>query len=134
MVSKINHIGIAVNSLEAAIPFYRDVLNLEFLGIETIAEQKVKAAIFKIGEVKIELLEPSSPDSPLSKHIEKRGEGIHHIAYETDDVSASLYTFESKGIELIDQKPKDGVHGMKIVFLHPKSTGKVLTEICSKVP
>lgn len=132
MIHKINHIGIAVTSIDISIPLYQDVLGLEFLGTEEVAEQKVRVAMFKIGEVKIELLEPTSPDSPIAKHIEKKGEGIHHIAYESENVAASLKNLESKGVELIDKEARDGAHGMKIAFLHPKSTGKVLTEICSK--
>lgn len=132
MIRKINHIGIAVTSIDISIPLYQDVLGLEFLGTEEVAEQKVRVAMFKVGEVKIELLEPTSPDSPIAKHIEKKGEGIHHIAYESENVAASLKNLESKGVELIDKEARDGAHGMKIAFLHPKSTGKVLTEICSK--
>jgi methylmalonyl-CoA/ethylmalonyl-CoA epimerase len=132
MIQKINHVGIAVNSLADSVPFYRDVLKLEYLGEETVAEQKVNVAMFGVGEVKIELLEPTSDDSPIAKHLEKKGEGIHHVAYESDGIVQELAAMESAGIQLIDKEPRAGAHGMKIAFLHPKSTGKVLTEICQK--
>ena len=131
MIRKINHIGIAVHALEESVPFYRDVLGLEYLGEEEVLGQKVKVGMFQVGEVKIELLEPASADSPVAKHLEKRGEGVHHIAYETDEVTAAIEEMKEKGIELIDKEPREGAHCMKIAFLHPKSTGKVLTEICS---
>jgi methylmalonyl-CoA/ethylmalonyl-CoA epimerase len=132
MISKINHIGIAVSSLEASAPLYRDVLGLASLGEEEVPEQKVKVAMFAVGEVKIELLEPTSEDSPIAKYLEKKGEGIHHIAYESDGIVEELSAVEGKGVQLIDAKPRSGAHGMQIAFLHPKSTGKVLTEICQK--
>lgn len=132
MIKKINHLGIAVNSLSDSVPFYRDVLKLEYLGEETVPEQKVKVAMFDVGEVKIELLEPTSEDSPIAKHLQKKGEGIHHVAYESDGIVEELNTMESAGIQLIDKEARKGAHGMKIAFLHPKSTGKVLTEICQK--
>ncbi len=132
MIQKINHLGIAVNSLTDSVPFYRDVLKLEYLGEETVAEQKVKVAMFGVGDVKIELLEPTSDDSPIAKHLEKKGEGIHHVAYESDGIVQELAAMEAAGIQLIDKEPRTGAHDMKIAFLHPKSTGKVLTEICQK--
>ena len=132
MITKINHLGIAVNSLSDSVPFYRDVLKLEYLGEETVPDQKVKVAMFGVGEVKIELLEPTSDDSPIAKHLEKKGEGIHHVAYESDGIVEELKAMESAGIRLIDQEPRKGAHDMKIAFLHPKSTGKVLTEICQQ--
>lgn len=132
MIGKINHIGIAVSSLEESVPFYRDVLGLEYMGEETVAEQKVRAAMFGVGEVKIELLEPASDDSPIAKYLEKKGEGIHHVAYESDDIVGELGAMERAGVQLIDKEPRSGAHNMKIAFLHPKSTGKVLTEICQK--
>jgi methylmalonyl-CoA/ethylmalonyl-CoA epimerase len=132
MIQKINHVGIAVNSLSDSVPFYRDVLKLEYLGEEAVPEQKVKVAMFGVGEVKIELLEPTSEDSPIAKHLEKKGEGVHHVAYESDGIVQELAAMEAAGIQLIDKEPRGGAHGMKIAFLHPKSTGKVLTEICQK--
>jgi methylmalonyl-CoA/ethylmalonyl-CoA epimerase len=130
MINQINHIGIAVRSLDEHIPFYRDVLGLKESGIEEVADQKVKVAMFKVGEVSIELLEPTSPESPIAKFIEKKGEGMHHIAYQTDDIKNELSGMKAKDIQLIDQEPRDGAHGSRIAFLHPKSSGKVLTEIC----
>ena len=129
MITQINHIGIAVKSLDEHIPFYRDHLALEFLGTEEIADQKVKVAMFKAGEVKIELLEPLSDDSPIAKYIEKKGEGMHHIAYQSDDIDKELAGFKEKNLRMIDEMPRDGAHGTKIAFLHPKSSAKVLTEI-----
>ena len=130
MIKQINHIGIAVSSLEEQIPFYRDVLGLELTGTEEVAEQKVKVAMFKIGEAKIELLEPTSEDSPIAKFIEKNGPGMHHIAYETDDINLELGQFKEKELRMIDALPRSGAHGTKIAFIHPKSSGRVLTEIC----
>ncbi|MCK4620553.1 MAG: methylmalonyl-CoA epimerase [Desulfobacterales bacterium] len=130
MIKQINHIGIAVSSLENHIPFYRDILGLTALGTEEVPEQKVKVAMFQVGEVKIELLEPTSGESPIAKFIEKKGEGIHHIAYETDGIIKEIEGFQSKKIRMIDETPRDGAHGTKIAFIHPKSSGKILTEIC----
>ncbi len=130
MITKINHIGIAVRSLEEHIPFYRDVLGLQLIGREEVADQKVKTANFAVGEVRIELLEPTAQDSPIAKFIAKRGEGMHHIAYESDDIEGDLAGFKNKHIQLIDEQPRPGAHNTLIAFLHPKSTGKVLTEIC----
>ena len=129
MISNINHIGIAVSSLEAHIPFYRDVLKLEMLGIEEVAEQQVKVALFRVGEVNLELLEPTSPESPIARFIEKRGEGLHHLAYETGDIAAALEGLKKKNIQLIDEQPRSGAHGTQIAFIHPKSCGRVLTEL-----
>lgn len=130
MIQKINHIGIAVQSLEEQIPFYRDVLGLKLAGIEEVADQKVRVAMFEVGEVHIELLEPLSTESPIARFIEKKGEGMHHIAYQSDDIKTELSEFQDKDIRLIDTEPRSGAHGSQIAFLHPKSSGKVLTEIC----
>ena len=127
---KISHIGIAVRNLEDAIPFYRDSLGMEFEGTEVVAEQKVKVAFLAVGESRIELLEPTAEDSPVAKFIEKNGAGIHHIAYEVDDLQASLDRLRQEGIRLIDEKPRGGAHGAEIAFLHPKATRGVLTELC----
>ena len=127
---KVSHIGIAVRNLEDAIPFYRDSLGMEFEGSEVVAEQKVKVAFLAVGESRIELLEPTAEDSPVAKFIEKNGEGIHHIAYEVDDLQASLDRLRQEGIRLIDEKPRGGAHGAEIAFLHPKATRGVLTELC----
>lgn len=132
MIKKINHIGIAVSSLEEHIPFYRDILQMEFIDTEEVTDQKVKTAIFRLGETKIELLEPTSPDSTIAKFIEKRGEGLHHIAYQTDDIEKELQFLKEHEIALIDAIPRVGAHHTRIAFLHPKSSGKVLTEICEE--
>ncbi len=129
-MKKINHIGIAVSSHEEQIPFYRDILGLEELGMEEVPEQQVKVAMFKAGEVKIELLEPTSEESPVAKFLAKKGDGIHHIAYETDDIEGTLAALKQKQVRMIDEQPREGAHGSRIAFLHPKSSGKVLTEIC----
>jgi methylmalonyl-CoA/ethylmalonyl-CoA epimerase len=128
----IEHIGIAVNSIDEARKYYEEVLGLECYSIEEVADQKVKTAFFKVGQTKIELLEPTAPESAVAKFIEKNGPGIHHIAYAVEDVDAALKDAESKGIQLIDKAGRNGAEGLHIGFLHPKSTGKVLTEFCSK--
>ncbi len=133
-VRRIDHIGIAVESLEKTIPFYRDVLELELLGIEEIASQKVRVAMFAIGSSRIELLEPTSPESPVAKAIEKRGLGVHHIAYAVDSVEAEIESFIEKGIRMIDTAPRGGAGCSKIAFVHPSDSGKVLTELCEHVP
>ena len=130
MTEKINHIGIAVKNLENSIPLYRDQLGMEFEGTEEVAEQRVRVAFLKIGESRIELLEPTSPDSPVAKFLEKNGEGIHHMAYEVADIEQALAELKQKEVRLIDEKPRRGAHGSLIAFLHPKATGGVLTEIC----
>jgi len=131
-LTHIEHIGIAVKSIEESKLYYENILGLKCYATETVIEQKVKTAFFKIGETKIELLEPLDSESPVAKFIEKRGEGIHHIAFATDNVDNCLSEAETKGITLIDKKSRHGAEGLHIGFLHPKSTGGVLTEICSK--
>jgi methylmalonyl-CoA/ethylmalonyl-CoA epimerase len=128
MVKKISHIGFAVSSLEEQIPFYRDLLGLEFTGTETVEDQKVKVAFFNIGDTRIELLEPTSEESPVAKFIATRGQGIHHIAYQVDDCEATVRKMETLGIRLIDTKPRKGAGGHSIAFVHPKSTFGILTE------
>ena len=130
MTKKISHIGIAVKNLEASIPFYRDVLGMEYEGSEVVAEQKVKVAFLVIGESRVELLEPTADDSPVAKFLEKNGEGTHHIAYEVADLEAALADLKAKGVRLIDETPRNGAHGTRIAFLHPKASGGVLTELC----
>jgi methylmalonyl-CoA/ethylmalonyl-CoA epimerase len=129
MIKKIDHVGIAVDSIEEHIPFYRDVLGLEYVGIEEIPDQKVKVAVFRVGEVKIELLESTSSDGPVAKYIEKKGPGMHHISYNTDDIAGEIAGLKDNNILMIDEVPREGSHGNKIAFLHPKSSGKVLTEL-----
>ena len=128
MIKKINHIGIAVNNIEDALKLYTDVLGLKLKDIEVIEDQKVKTAIIPVGESKIELLESTHPEGAIGKHIEKRGEGIHHLALEVSDIQGTLETLKKKGIQLIDEKPRKGVEGTSIAFLHPKGT-KILLEI-----
>ena len=130
MTKKINHIGIAVKNLENSIPLYRDQLGMEYEGSEDVAEQKVKVAFFKVGESRIELLEPTANDSPVANFLEKNGEGVHHIAYEVENIAAALAALKEKGVRLIDETPRRGAHNSLIAFLHPKTTGGVLTEIC----
>ena len=130
-ISLIEHLGIAVKSLEEAIPYYENILGLKCYSIEEVADQKVKTAFFKVGQTKIELLEPTSDDSTIAKFIEKRGEGIHHMAFAIEDgVANALAEVEAKGVRLIDKAPRKGAEGLNIAFLHPKSTCSVLTELC----
>ena len=131
MLKKVNHIGIAVRSIEEAKSFY-EVMGLQVEGYEVVEEQKVKVAFVPVGETRIELLEPTSEDSPVAKFIAKRGEGIHHIAFEVDDIEKALEVLKESGVRLIDEKPRRGAHGTRIAFLHPKSTNGVLIEICQE--
>lgn len=130
MLAKISHIGIAVKSLEESIPFYRDQLAMPFAGIEEVAEQKVRVAMLQVGESMIELLEPTSDDSPVAKFIEKNGPGIHHLAYEVADIEAAIARLLAEGARMIDERPRNGAHGTRIAFVHPKSSNGVLTELC----
>jgi len=126
----IEHIGIAVNSLSDAIPFYEKVLGLKCYTIEEVTDQKVKTAFFMVGQTKIELLESTDPEGPIGKFIEKRGEGIHHMAYAVENIEESLKEAEAAGVRLIDTAARQGAEGLTIAFLHPKSTFGVLTELC----
>ncbi len=129
-LTHIEHLGIAVKSLETAIPFYEEVLGLKCYAIEEVTEQKVKTAFFKVGQTKIELLESTDPEGPVGKFIEKRGEGIHHLAFAAEGLQESLDILVEKGVTLIDKSPRKGAEGLNIAFLHPKSTFGVLTELC----
>jgi len=129
-ISHIEHLGIAVKSIEACLPYYEQVLGLKCYNIEVVEEQKVKTAFFKVGQTKIELLEPTSEESTIAKFIEKRGEGIHHLAFAVPDVAEALADVEANGVQLIDKAPRGGAEGLNIAFLHPKSTCSVLTELC----
>ncbi|HBG23741.1 MAG: methylmalonyl-CoA epimerase [Bacteroidetes bacterium GWF2_41_61] len=130
-LSHIEHIGIAVKSLDIAIPLYEELLGLKCYAVEEVKDQKVKTAFFKIGETKIELLESTDPDGPIGKFIEKKGEGVHHIAFATTEgLQNSLDELSEKGVQLIDKAPRKGAEGLSIAFLHPKSTGGILTELC----
>ncbi|AEM79675.1 methylmalonyl-CoA epimerase [Thermoanaerobacter thermohydrosulfuricus] len=132
MIKKIDHIGIAVKSIEEASKFYKDVLGLEITGVEVVEEQKVKTAFIPVGDSEIELLESTSDDGPIAKFIEKRGEGIQHIALQVDDIEKTLEELKQKGIKLIDEVPRYGAGGAKIAFVHPKSTNGVLLELCQR--
>ncbi|MDR1500271.1 MAG: methylmalonyl-CoA epimerase [Tannerellaceae bacterium] len=129
-ITHIEHLGIAVKSIDACLPYYEGVLGLKCYNIEVVEDQKVKTAFFKVGQTKIELLEPTSPESTIAKFIEKKGEGIHHIAFAVPSVQDALDDVSSKGVQLIDKAPRPGAEGLKIAFLHPKSTCGVLTELC----
>jgi methylmalonyl-CoA/ethylmalonyl-CoA epimerase len=126
----IEHIGIAVNSLDEAVPFYEKVFGLKCYNIEEVAEQRVRTAFFMVGQTKIELLESTDPEGPIGKFIEKRGEGVHHIAFAVDNLEDKLKEAEELGVRLIDCEPRKGAEGLSIAFLHPKSTYGVLTELC----
>ena len=128
----IEHIGIAVKNLEESISYYEDVLGLKCYAVEEVPDQKVKTAFFMVGQTKIELLESTDPEGPIGKFIEKKGEGVHHLAFAMEDVAAALNEAEEKGIRLIDKSPRKGAEGLQIGFLHPKSTHGVLTEFCGK--
>ena len=128
----IEHIGIAVKSIEQAIPYYEQMLGLSCYAIEEVPDQKVKTAFFMVGQTKIELLEPTDPESTIARFIEKKGEGVHHLAFAVDGVEGALSELESKGVQLIDKAPRKGAEGLQIAFLHPKSTMGVLTELCEK--
>jgi methylmalonyl-CoA/ethylmalonyl-CoA epimerase len=130
--SHIEHIGIAVRNLEEAIRYYEDVLSLECYAVEVVADQKVRTAFFRVGETKIELLEPTDPDGPVGRFIEKRGEGLHHIALAVEDASKALREAGEKGVQMIDETARKGAEGLDIGFLHPGSTFGVLTEFCSR--
>lgn len=132
-ITHIEHLGIAVKSIEESLPFYENVLGLKCYNIETVEDQKVKTAFLKVGQTKIELLEPTSPDSPIANFLEKRGQGVHHVAYAVaDGVQNALDEVEAKGIRLIDKAPRKGAENLNIAFLHPKSTEGVLTELCEQ--
>jgi len=131
-IKNIDHIGIAVKNIEQAGKFYTDVLGLDIEDIETVAEQKVNVAFIPITDSEVELLESIEPDGPVAKYIEKRGEGIQHIAFRVDDIKQSLAELKEKGVRLIDQTPRHGAGGAKIAFIHPKETNGVLVEICER--
>jgi methylmalonyl-CoA/ethylmalonyl-CoA epimerase len=131
-ITHIEHIGIAVNSLEEAIPYYEETLGMKCYSIEEVTDQKVKTAFFMVGQTKIELLESTSPAGPIGKFLEKKGQGVHHLAFAVKDVNESLSELDEKGVRLIDKTSRKGAEGLNIGFLHPKSTMGVLTEICAK--
>lgn len=126
----IEHIGIAVKNLDESIAFYENILGFKCYAIEEVKDQKVKTAFFMVGQTKIELLESTDPEGPIGKYVEKRGEGIHHIAYAVKGLEDKLAELENSGVQLIDKSPRRGAEGLHIAFLHPKSTHGVLTELC----
>lgn len=134
MIQSIDHLGIAVRSLDEAIPYYEKALGLACLGREEVVSQRVRTAFFDVGGVHLELLEPTSDDSPIAKFLVERGEGIHHIAFRTDDITAQLRQASGAGVRLIHETPFDGAAGKLVAFLHPKSTRGVLTELCAVKP
>ena len=129
-VLRIDHLGIAVNSMDEGKAFWTDILGLEFAGTETVEEQKVTTGFFPVGESEVELLQSTSPDGPVAKFIEKKGQGIQHIAFVVENIEEALEELKGKGVKLIDEKPRKGAGGRQIAFLHPKATGGVLVEIC----
>ena len=131
-ILKIDHLGIAVKSIDEGKNFWTDILGLKFQGTEEVAPQKVKTAFFPVGESEVELLESTAPDGPVAKYIEKKGEGIQHVAFRVKDIEAALEELKAKGVKLIDEKPRMGAGGAKIAFLHPKSTNGVLVELCER--
>ena len=133
MITRIDHLGIAVRSLDESIPYYEKTLGLTCEHREEVESQKVRTAFFTVGEVHLELLEPTSPDSPVAKFLEKNGEGIHHVAFATDNIVDQLATAAASGCRLINDKPFAGAGGKLVAFLHPKSTHGVLTELCATV-
>lgn len=132
MVKKVDHIGIAVSNLDDALKFYEEILGMNLHGTEVIEEQRVKVAFLPIGDTEIELLESTDAEGPIAKFIEKKGQGMQHIAYRVDDIEKELEELKGKGVRLIDEKPRYGAGGAKIAFLHPKSTNGVLVELCQR--
>jgi methylmalonyl-CoA/ethylmalonyl-CoA epimerase len=131
-LTHIEHLGIAVNSLDESIPYYEKLLGIPCYAIEEVKDQRVKTAFFKVGQTKIELLESTDPEGPIGKFLQKKGEGIHHIAFAVENTTEALHCAETNGIDLIDKVSRKGAEGMNIGFLHPKSTHGVLIEFCSK--
>ncbi|MCM1312957.1 MAG: methylmalonyl-CoA epimerase [Bacteroides sp.] len=132
-ISRIDHLGIAVQSIDEVLPYFENVLGLKCYAVEEVEDQKVKTAFLKVGEVKLELLEPTSPESAVAKFLEKGGKGVHHVAFAIEDgVANALAECDEKGIRLIDKAPRPGAEEMMIAFLHPKSTAGILTELCEK--
>ena len=129
-VKAINHIGIAVRSIDDHRPYYETALGAVFEGIEVVPDQRVRVGFFRVGDVRLELLEPTDPASPISGFLDKKGEGLHHVAYTVDDIEARIAELKQSGLRMIDETPRPGAHHMRIAFLHPKSTHGVLTELC----
>ncbi len=129
-VKALNHVGIAVRSIEEQRSFYEETLGAEFEGLEEVANQKVRVGFFKVNDVRLELLEPTDPTSPIAKFLEKRGEGLHHLAFTVESIQDRIAELQQSGLRMIDETPRAGAHHMQIAFLHPKSTAGVLTELC----
>ncbi|MEM9660332.1 MAG: methylmalonyl-CoA epimerase [Planctomycetota bacterium] len=129
-VKAINHIGIAVRSIDEERPFYEGSLGARFEGLEEVADQKVRVGFFRVGDVRLELLEPTDASSTVAAFIEKRGPGLHHVAYTVEDIETRMAELQASGVRMIDQSPRSGAHQTKIAFVHPKSSGGVLTELC----
>ena len=129
-VKSLNHVGIAVKSIDEQRPYYEAVLGADFEGTEEVAEQKVRVAFFRINDVRLELLEPTDPDSTIAKFLEKRGEGLHHLAFTVQNIEQRIAELKQEGIRMIDDTPRIGAHKMQIAFVHPKSSAGVLTELC----
>jgi len=129
-VKAVNHIGIAVHSIDSQRPFYEGVLGAVFEGTEEVADQKVRVGFFRVGDVRLELLEPTEPTSTVATFLEKRGEGLHHLAFTVAGIADRLAELKRSGVRLIDDAPRPGAHHMQIAFLHPKSSCGVLTELC----
>ena len=131
-ILKIDHLGIAVKSIDGGKGFWTDVMGLDFEGTETVEAQKVTTAFLPVGESEVELLESTGPDGPIAKYLEKKGEGVQHIAFRVENIEEALAELKEKGIRLIDEKPRGGAGGAKIAFLHPKATNGVLVELCQR--
>lgn len=132
MIRKIDHLGIAVQNLDEAATLYEKVYGFSRSAVEVVEEQKVKTVFFQVGDSKIELLEPTAPESPIAKFLEKNGPGIHHVAYLVEDIRAALAQAKAAGARLLNEEPRTGAHGALIAFIHPKSVGGVLTELCQR--
>ncbi len=132
LIQKLDHIGIAVNNLDEALKLYSEVLGLELVGTEIVEEQKVRVAFLPVGDTEVELLESTSPDGPISKFIEAKGQGIQHLAFKVDDIDAAIEEMKEKGMRMIDEKPRYGAGGARIAFMHPKSSNGVLIELCER--
>ena len=133
MPQKINHIGIAVTDIETAAKFYTEALGLTLGGVEEVGDQKVKVAFLQIGEVRLELVQPTSPESPVARFLEKNGQGIHHIAYHVADVASEVERLKASGVKMVDETPRTGAHNTRIAFVHPKASGGVLTELVQEM-
>ncbi len=131
-ILKIDHVGVAVNSIDDGKRFWADILGLAFAGDETVAEQNVKTAFFPVGESEVELLESTAPDGPVAKFIDKKGPGFQHIAFRVANIDEALAELKARNVQLIDEQPRHGAGGARIAFIHPKATGGILVELCER--